>query len=114
VVISGGQVNTGGGTLLLHPGTSPAAVKPTKSGIDVTASTLSFASDLAIAINGTTVDTQYNQLNVVGQVNLTGVDLKLSGSHTPLPGQQFMIVNNDGTSDPIIGTFNGLPEGAAI
>ena len=113
VVISGGQVNTGGGTLLLDPGASPDAVKPTKSATDVTASTLSFGSDLAIVINGTTVDTQYNQLNVAGIVNITGVTLALSGSHSPLPGQQFIIVNND-SNDAIIGTFTGLAEGATI
>jgi hypothetical protein len=104
VVFSGGQVNTGGGTLLLDSGNSPAAVKPTRSGIDVTASTLSFGSDLAIAINGTTVDTQYHQLNVAGIVNITGVSLVLSGSHSPSGGQQFIIVNNDG-SDAITGNF---------
>lgn len=113
VVVSGGQINTGGGTLLLHPGASPAAVKPTKSGVDTTVSTLSFASDLAIVINGTTVDTQYTQLNVAGAVDLTGVDLKLSGSYTPVNGDTFTIVNNDG-SDAITGTFNGLAEGASI
>lgn len=55
VNISGGGFDTGGGTLLLDPGTSPAAVKPTFNNTDVTASTLSFASDLQIAINGTTL-----------------------------------------------------------
>ncbi|MBK8303648.1 MAG: hypothetical protein IPK98_09725 [Chloracidobacterium sp.] len=113
VVISGGQVNTGGGTLLLDPDASPDAVRPTKSLTDVTASTLSFGSDLAIAINGPTVDTQYDQLNVVGAVNLTGVSLALSGSHVSTVGQQFVIVNNDG-ADAITGTFNGLAQGATI
>ncbi|MBK6589387.1 MAG: Ig-like domain repeat protein [Acidobacteria bacterium] len=113
VLISGGQIDTGGGTLLLDPGVSPFAVKPTKSLTDVTASTLSFGSDLAIVINGTTVDTQYTQLNVVGAVNLTGVSLVLSGTHVPTAGQQFTIVNNDG-GDLIVGTFNGLAQGAAI
>jgi CSLREA domain-containing protein len=102
IVISGGQVNTGGGTLLLDCGNSPAAVKPTKSLTDVTASTLSFGSDLAIAINGPTVDTQYDQLNVAGIVDITGVKLVLSGG--PPSAGQFIIVNNDG-ADAIIGKF---------
>ncbi|MDX6443283.1 MAG: hypothetical protein QOH71_357 [Blastocatellia bacterium] len=114
VLISGGQVNTGGGTLLLHPGNSPAAVKPTKAGTDVTASTLSFGSDLAIAINGTTVDTQYTQLKVAGSVNLTGVSLVLSGSYTPAAGDSFTIVDNDGASDPVVGEFVGRPEGSTL
>jgi hypothetical protein len=113
VTVSGGQANTGGGTLLLDPGVAPFAVKPTNALTDVTASTLAFGSDLALVINGLTVDTQYTQLNVVGAVNLTGVTLVLSGAHTPVAGQSFTLVNNDGT-DAIIGKFNGLPEGATI
>lgn len=113
VTLSGGGINTGGGTLFLDPGTSPAAVKPTFTGTDATASTLSFGSDLAIVINGTTPGTQYNQLTVVGAVNLTGVDLVLSGSHIPVAAQTFTIVDNDG-ADAITGTFTGLAQGATI
>gem|GEM_PF-638120 len=121
---SGGAINlnassldSGGGNVSLTPGSS-AAVNPTATGTDVsmsTTGTLAFVSgaDLAIQINGTTVDTQYRQLNVVGGVNLTGVDLVLSGSHTPAAGQSFIIVNNDG-ADAVTGTFNGLAEGASI
>ncbi|MBL7796806.1 MAG: DUF1573 domain-containing protein, partial [Saprospiraceae bacterium] len=113
ITFSTGGINTGGGTLLLNPGASPAAVNPAFSGTDVTASTLSFGSDLSIFINGLVANTDYTQLKVAGTVNLTGVDLILSGSHTPLLTQTFTIVNNDGV-DPIIGTFVGLPEGATI
>lgn len=113
ITISGGSFSAGTGTLLLDCGTSPAAVKPTQSGTDVTTSALSFGSDLAIVINGTTVDAQYTQLNVAGAVNLSGVDLVLSGSYVPVVGQTFLIVANDGT-DAITGTFNGLAEGATI
>jgi hypothetical protein len=120
---SGGDVsfnqnfNTNGGTLLLAPGNSPAAVKPLFNGTDATASAVSFASDLAIVINGTSpgngTGTTYTQLTVAGDVNLTGVDLVLSGSHAPVPGQTFILVNNLG-ANAITGTFNGLPEGALI
>jgi hypothetical protein len=113
ITISSGQLHTAGGNLLLKPGPTPAALKPTKAGVDVTVGTLSFGSDLAIEIHGTSVDNGYNQLNVAGIVNLTGVDLKLSGTHNPANGNSFTIVNNDG-HDAIVGTFNGLPQGAAI
>ena len=120
VTISGGGINTGGGTLFLDPGTSPAAVKPIFTNTvtaDVTASTLSFGSDLEIAINGTTpgdgTGSTYSQLTVAGMVNLTGVDLILSGSHTPVIGNTFTIVDNDGV-DAVIGTFAGLAQGATI
>ncbi|QDU28544.1 Hemolysin, chromosomal [Anatilimnocola aggregata] len=100
-----GSINTGGGTLLLTPG-STAEYQPNRSGADITASTASFTSgsDLDIVLNGTTVDTQYTQLNVAGTVNLTGVDLALSGSHTPVLGNVFTVVSATSRS----GTFNGL------
>ncbi|MEQ1747120.1 MAG: hypothetical protein ABMA02_16945, partial [Saprospiraceae bacterium] len=114
VTFSTGSINTGGGTLLLDPGTSPAAVKPTFTGTDATASTVSFASDLNIDIDGTTAGTQYNQLTVVGSVNLTGVALTFLGSsHTPTIGETFTIVDNDG-AEAITGTFTGLAQGALI
>ena len=107
LIISGGQVNTGGGTLLLHPGTG-AAVKPTKSGTDATASTVSFGSNLNINIDGTTVDTQYTQLNVSGTVDLAGVSLVLTGSHVPAVGDVFTIVS----ATSVTNTFTGLADGA--
>jgi hypothetical protein len=110
VVISGGQVNTGGGTLLLHPGTTPAAVKPTHASTDATASTVSFASDLDINIAGTTLDTQYDQLNVAGTVDLTGVNLILSGVYAPVTGNSFTIVS----ANTVTNKFNGLNEGAIV
>ena len=109
-----GSLSTGGGTLLLTPGPM-ASVQPNTSGVDVIASALSFgtSANLAIPINGTTVDAQYRQLKVTGLVNLTGVDLVLSGSYVPTASDSFLIVDNDG-SDPVTGTFNGLAEGATV
>ncbi len=110
---TGGSLASGGAHVTLNPGTS---LNPASAGVDIDAGggTLAFGSgdDLLIAINGATVDTQYQQLNVVGEVNLAGLDLVVSGNFVP-SGQSFVIVNNDGV-DPIQGTFNGLPEGATI
>ncbi len=112
IVFDPGSLDTAGGTLVLDPGT---AVHPLTAGMDLTASTVSFAdgAQLAIQIDGTTVDTEYSQLNVAGSVDLTGATLAISGSYSPVVGDTFTIVNSDG-SDPIIGTFSGLPEGAVI
>ena len=110
VVISGAQVNTTGGTLLLDPGVSPAAVKPTRGGTDATVSTVSFGSDLSINIAGTTVDTQYTQLNVAGTVNLSGVALKLTGAFVPTTDDVFTVVS----ANSVTGTFTGLAEGATV
>ncbi len=115
--IKGGSINTGGGTLLLDSGSSPAAVKPTFTGTDITSSTLSFSSDVAIVLNGTTpgdgTGSSYTQLTVSGGINLSGATLALSGTYIPVLGQTFKIVDNDNT-DAITGTFIGLTEGATI
>ncbi|MCL4207616.1 MAG: VCBS repeat-containing protein, partial [Pirellulaceae bacterium] len=107
-----GSINTGTGALVLDPGTT---VQPLTAGTDTTAGTVSFAAgaELGIAIDGTTVDTQYSQLNVAGAVNLTGAVLAVGGSYAPAVGDTFTIVNNDGT-DLLVGTFAGLPEGAVL
>jgi hypothetical protein len=64
-------------------------------------------------INNTTPDVGYTQMTVAGVVDITGVNLSLSGSYVPMIGDTFIIIANDGL-DPVIGTLNGLPEGAII
>ncbi len=84
-------VNTAGGALLLTPGVT-GSVQPKAAGADATTSgnTTSFASASVLRINiaGTTVDSQYDQLNVVGAVNLTGVALDLTGSYASAVGER--------------------------
>jgi len=116
ITFTSGGINTAGGDLLLDCGPLPKAIKPNLDGTEVGCGTLSFGSALSFDINGSTPGSgsgTYAQLGVVGMINLTGVDLVLSGAHIPTSGQTFIIVNNDG-SDAITGTFNGLPEGATI
>ncbi|MCE1201421.1 MAG: DUF6273 domain-containing protein, partial [Bacteroidia bacterium] len=117
ILFTGGGINTSGGTLLLNPGDSPAAVYPDYDGTDATVSTISFGSDLGIIINGNTpgdgTGSTYTQLTVQGNIDLTGVDLVLSGTHTPAVNETFVIVNNTG-DQPIISTFNSIPEGGLI
>ena len=66
-------------------------------------------------INGNTAGTGYDQLNVTGFVDAAGGTLipAIFPGFTPSVGDVFTIVNNDGT-DPIVGTFLGLSEGANI
>ncbi|QDU29983.1 Cohesin domain protein [Anatilimnocola aggregata] len=108
-----GSLNSAGGSVLLNPGTS---ISPATSGVDIStgAGTLGFGSgdDLALAINGTTADLQYQRLNVAGLLNLNGLDLVITGT-APALSDNFIIVSNDG-SHPISGTFNGLAEGSLV
>ncbi len=76
--------------------------------------TFGAGSKLNIDIDGTTANTEYQQLGVVGMIDLNGATLTFTGStYTPVLGNTFTIVDNDGT-DAVIGTFNGLAEGATI
>ena len=94
--------------------TAPAGsgVLPAASGtdLDLVGKAISFAagSPLKITLNGTAVDTQYSQLNSTGTVNLSGASLVFSGSYTPVPGDEFVIVS----AASVTGTFNGLPDGS--
>ncbi|NLX96511.1 MAG: hypothetical protein GXY83_10080, partial [Rhodopirellula sp.] len=92
---------------------SGGAIQPVTAGIDITAGEISFASTLEINISGTAVDTEYWQLNIAGDVDLSGVALDLTGSPALSGGESFTIVNNGG-GNPITGTFVGLTEGAVI
>ena len=97
----------------MDPGTTPAAVKPLKDSIDVFCDTLTFGSDLAIRINGNTPDAAYDRLYVNGVIDLSGVELILSGTYTPIQGDSFVIVMNDGV-EAILDTFVGLSEGDTL
>ena len=81
-------------------------------GVDATASTVSFStpSQLQIGLGGTVVDSGYEQLHVVGAVNLTGVTLSLIADATPQPGDKFTIVS----ATSVVGKFNGLPNGSKV
>ena len=65
-------------------------------------------ASLNTAIDGTTAQTNYNQLNVVGNLSLTGKSLNLSGAYTPVSGNIFTIVN----ASNLTGTFTGLANGS--
>ena len=64
-----------------------------------------------IEIDGATACTGYDQIAVNGDVTLTGATLNLFGSHIPMTGESFLILDNQG-SNAITGTFVGLAEGA--
>ncbi len=113
IVLDTGAIMMNSGNLLLDCGPSPKAIMPLTHGTEIVTDTLSFGSDLLFNIDGIIPDSLHDQLRVNGRIKLTGVDLKFSGSYLPLYADTFLIVVNDST-DAIIGTFNGLAEGATI
>ncbi|MFN8348760.1 MAG: T9SS type A sorting domain-containing protein [Spirosomataceae bacterium] len=114
VSINTASLNAGTGNISIN---AAAGINPSATGVDLsgTIHSLTSGNNLNIVINGTAADVDFRQLNVVGGVNLEGVNLVLSTSNSfnPAVGQSFTIVNNDG-NDGITGTFAGLAEGAVI
>jgi hypothetical protein len=68
---------------------------------------------LTVALDGTTAGSGYDQLNVSGTVTLTGSSLNVSVGYAANVGDSYTIIHNGGTG-PVVGTFNGLAEGAAF
>jgi autotransporter-associated beta strand protein len=100
-----GAVTAPSGTLA--PGVSPGRL---------TSGTVTFAAatTFAVEVNGTTAGSGYDQLAVTGTVTLGSAKLALSAGFTPPAlGASFTLIDNDGT-DPVAGTFAGLPEGSTV
>jgi hypothetical protein len=73
---------------------------------------LSGSGVMVVSLNGTAQGAQYSHLDVTGTVNLAAM-LSLRGTFVPATSTVFTIITNDGT-DPVIGTFASLPEGATV
>jgi autotransporter-associated beta strand protein len=97
ILAASGAVSPGGSVGVLHSGNV----------------SLNTGVSFAIGLTGATPGTQYTQLAVTGTVNLSNATLLTALTFTPVQNSVFTIIDNDGT-DPIVGTFNGLAEGASL
>jgi fibronectin-binding autotransporter adhesin len=87
-----------GGTLA--PGNSPGILSAGNT-------SLLAGSALEIEINGATVGSGYDQLNVTGTISLAGL-LNITMGYPPLENSLFFILANEGI-DEISGTFSNAP-----
>lgn len=110
-----GTINSGntltvqnGGTVA--PGTSPGILNTGDVAFQL-------GSTFAVEIGGTTpgnAANNYDQLNVTGTVTIgANVTLNPTLGFTPVAGDTFVIINNDG-ADAVTRTFNGLSQGALL
>lgn len=99
----GALTATAGGTVA--PGNSPGILNAGNTSLES-------GSTLSIEINGDTVGSGYDQLNVTGSVSLAGL-LSVNLGYTPSLDSLFFIVANDG-ADPVSGNFAGLSEGSVF
>lgn len=93
------SINNQGG--LIAPGNSP--------GLLTVGDDLDDTGSLLAELDGPTPGADYDQIQVNGQVDISGV-LTLDRGYIPLVGEQFIIIANDG-ADKTTGNFIGLPEG---
>lgn len=74
-------------------------------------------TSLKIDLKGTAAGTSYDQVDVTGGLVKLGtannLEVTLGSGFNPAPGDLFVIINTDGT-DPIQGSFEGLPEGTTF
>src|SRR5262249_48384709 len=119
IAINGGTLDSTGGNICMSPGGGGSGVfTAAGTAVDVcngASGTLSMggSSQMAFNLNSAVVNTGYNQLNFTGTLDLTGANLVITGNYTPLPGQTYVLINNNGSA-PVAGTFNGLPEHATV
>lgn len=74
---------------------------------------LNIGSIFSVELNGATVGTGFDQVDVAGMVDLTGAILSLSAGFLPADGTQFMVIKND-LSDAITGEFANIPQGTSF
>jgi fibronectin-binding autotransporter adhesin len=112
-----GAIHVTGGTL---EGSAETGVIDNQGGT-INLSTMKVQGLDTPGMGGTLASTLYSEvpgsgfgmLKVTGGINLTGMSLNLSVNYLPMTGSTYTILENDGT-DPVMGSFNGLPEGAVF
>ncbi len=92
----------------LAPGNSPGVLTCSNFNANAVG-----GATLEMELNGASPGTGYDQVNARGTVNLTGLKLNPSLGFAPAISSEFTLINNDG-SDPVIGTFSGLPQNGKV
>jgi autotransporter-associated beta strand protein len=120
-IISGGGMFTSGTGLNGFTLDSGSSVAPGAGGPGILTSNgdINFlpSSTYSVDLKGPVAGTGYDQLSVIGGVTLTNIggapNLSATLGYDPAPTDKLAILLNDG-SDPIVGRFANLPEGATM
>lgn len=96
------------GRLMVESG---GTVSPGNSAGVLRTGDLTLDGTFAAEINGNGAGILYDQIEVTGTVNLSGLLSVTMGSFTPANGNLFFLINNDGYHDSVFGNFSGLSEG---
>ncbi len=117
--MSSGDLLSGGGTVNAVVNVNSGTVSPGQVGGDITqtlnvgsidlgpsSGTGTFRVDLDGTVNG-------DLLDVTGTVDLVNSALDVNTATGLIPASTILVIRNDST-DAVTGTFNGMPEGAAV
>lgn len=92
-------------------------IAPGSNGVGIITSTgdlsLDSNSGFSTILNGTTVGTQYGQIQANGPIQLGGSTLIVGLGSTPNSNETYTLINNTGNAS-IFGTFVGLAEGSLL
>ena len=114
VTLNGGTLG-GSGTVGTITSITSGKVSPGANAGILTCSNVAWNSNTTffVELNGTTVGSGYDQLKVNGTIDLANATLAgTAGFKANIGLDSFIVIQNNGT-DPIVGTFAGLPEGAS-
>jgi autotransporter-associated beta strand protein len=100
-----GRVGNLSGSGTVSPGNSPGQLSSGNVGFATN-------STLRVELNGSTLGSGYDQLNVSGSVSLAG-NLHVTLGFTPAVNDNFTIIDNNG-NDAVVGTFNNLPQNSHL
>lgn len=100
-----GAVSTSAAGATIAPGLSPGIINTGDL-------SLTSGSNVNVELLGTTPGTGHDQINVTGTVSLGNANLNVV-QFAGTPPASYTIINNDG-ADPVLGTFNGLPNLASF
>lgn len=104
--LSGNGTILGGGITVSNGTASPGTAGGSNVGtLHTTSIVLSPASSYAVQL-----ESAGDQLDVTGTASIAGSNLIATGSAS---ATSYTLIKNDG-NDPVVGTFNGLPENAAV
>ena len=111
--VSGTGSLSGSGTIGALTVSTGGTVAPGNSPGTLTVGNFALSGGTYLAeLSGTTAGEDYDQIAVIGTVNLSGM-LSLSLGYSPLENELFFLILNDGT-DAVTGTFTGLAENSVF
>lgn len=104
IVLEDGNVNTGGGQLVLLPGAGSSDTKSDLVSLGMTSSQETGASVLVVDANLLNAEATTAAFAVTGRLVLNDLTLQLNHAADLEPGMPWLLIQNDGT-DAIVGSF---------